>query len=285
MISKRLPKISIGMPVFNGDLFISEALDSLLAQTFNDFELIISDNCSTDATESICRKYAAKDQRIRYLRQVKNRGASFNFKLVLDEAAGEYFMWAAADDVWDPRWIETLLRESIATQSVVFGNLQQIDAERNIIHSIANNRNLSFCGRRIIRRAFFFLEPGIFGKANLIYGIYPRKILTPENVSVLGGGYIHTDMLFIYNLLKLVNFYVNCEVNLYKRIHHQYDRPNELLEKNNINRLNFYKLKNFMKYYDGYFWLSNSYEKVVIITLMPSALLYDVLIRLYKKIY
>ncbi|WNC86000.1 glycosyltransferase family 2 protein [Thermosynechococcus sp. QKsg1] len=89
--------LSIGMPVYNGAKFIREALDSLLAQTFTDFELIISDNASTDETEAICREYAAKDKRIRYVRQAQNLGAAANFKYVLDEARGEYFMWAAAD--------------------------------------------------------------------------------------------------------------------------------------------------------------------------------------------
>ena len=97
--SAKLPRVSIGMPVFNGDKFIREALDSLLAQTFTDFELIISDNASTDRTEAICREYAERDKRIRYVRQAENLGPAANFRFVLDEAVGEYFMWAAADDL------------------------------------------------------------------------------------------------------------------------------------------------------------------------------------------
>lgn len=99
-------KVSIGMPVFNGEKFIREALDSLLRQSFSDFELIISDNASTDGTERICREYAALDQRIRYIRQPTNIGAGFNFKFVLDEARSEYFMWAACDDVRSNDFVE-----------------------------------------------------------------------------------------------------------------------------------------------------------------------------------
>lgn len=99
------PKVSIGMPVYNGEPFIREALDSLLAQTFTDFELIISDNGSTDNTAVICQEYAAKDARIRHVRQAENRGALANFHFVLDGAVGDYFMWAAADDVWLPDYI------------------------------------------------------------------------------------------------------------------------------------------------------------------------------------
>ncbi|OFE11755.1 hypothetical protein PHACT_00110 [Pseudohongiella acticola] len=94
------------MPVFNGEEFIEEALESLLAQSFSNFELIISDNASTDSTEAICRNYARKDARVRYFRQTENLGSVANFKFVLEEAVGEYFMWAAADDLWAPNFIE-----------------------------------------------------------------------------------------------------------------------------------------------------------------------------------
>jgi len=100
------PLVSIGMPVFNGEQFIPAALDSILGQSFTDFELIVSDNASTDGTECICREYAERDKRIRYLRQPTNIGATANFKFVLDEARGEYFMWAACDDTRSPDFIE-----------------------------------------------------------------------------------------------------------------------------------------------------------------------------------
>lgn len=103
------PTVSIGMPVYNGEPFIREAIDSLLAQNFTDFELIISDNASTDGTEAICLEYAAKDMRIQYVRQAKNLGALGNFQFVLDKSVGEYFMWAAADDVRSRNFLESNL--------------------------------------------------------------------------------------------------------------------------------------------------------------------------------
>jgi glycosyltransferase involved in cell wall biosynthesis len=86
--------------VYNGQRYLGEALDSLLGQTLTDFELIISDNASTDATEEICRRYAAEDRRIRYIRQPRNIGANPNHNFVLREARGEYFKWAAHDDLY-----------------------------------------------------------------------------------------------------------------------------------------------------------------------------------------
>ena len=116
--AKTTPKVSIGMPVFNGGVTIRDALESLLAQTFTDFELIISDNGSTDDTEKICREYDAKDERIRYVRQPKNRGAAANWAFLLDQAVGEYFMWAAHDDLWDSSYIYELTSVLDADSSV-----------------------------------------------------------------------------------------------------------------------------------------------------------------------
>ena len=94
------PRLSIGLPVYNGERYLAESLDALLGQTYKNFELIISDNASTDGTAAICREYARQDPRIRYLRQSKNIGAAPNHNFVLSEAKGELFKWAAADDLY-----------------------------------------------------------------------------------------------------------------------------------------------------------------------------------------
>lgn len=106
--SQPVPCISIGMPVYNGEKYLSESLVLLLAQAFTDFELIISDNASTDKTEEICREYMSKDDRIRYIRQSENTGAVKNFDIVFQEARGKYFMWAAYDDRWAEDFLQTL---------------------------------------------------------------------------------------------------------------------------------------------------------------------------------
>jgi glycosyltransferase involved in cell wall biosynthesis len=105
MMSDDKPRLSIGLPVFNGENYLGEALDSILAQTYIDFELIISDNASTDETEKICRAYAARDERIRYFRNETNLGAAKNFNRVFELSSGEYFKWAAHDDVLGPEFL------------------------------------------------------------------------------------------------------------------------------------------------------------------------------------
>ncbi|WP_353946599.1 glycosyltransferase [Streptomyces sp. HUAS MG91] len=94
------PRLSVGLPVYNGEEYLAESLDALLGQTYEDFELIISDNASTDGTQDICRLYAAKDSRIRYQRLPRNVGATPNHNRLLDEARGELFKWASHDDLY-----------------------------------------------------------------------------------------------------------------------------------------------------------------------------------------
>jgi len=112
-------KVSIGLPVFNGDEFLSDAIKAVLAQSFTDFELIISDNASTDRTQEICKAFSAQDDRIKYLRQSVNRGAGWNFNEVFRLASGEYFKWLAHDDLIAPDFLEKCVKALDADPSVV----------------------------------------------------------------------------------------------------------------------------------------------------------------------
>jgi glycosyltransferase involved in cell wall biosynthesis len=98
-------RLTVGLPVYNGEQFLREAVDSILCQTFVDFELVISDNASTDPTEEICRAYAERDSRVRYLRSSANRGAAWNHNRVVEVARGSLFKWASADDVYRPQFL------------------------------------------------------------------------------------------------------------------------------------------------------------------------------------
>ena len=120
--NKELQKLSIGMPIFNGELFIHQAIKSILAQTFTNFELIISDNASTDSTREICEKFAKQDNRIRYFRQESNIGIHKNFNFVLKQAKNEYFAWAAVDDHLDNDYMEK--------------NIKVLESDKNIVSSV-----------------------------------------------------------------------------------------------------------------------------------------------------
>jgi len=112
-------KLSIGLPVYNGELFIERAIESILAQTFTDFELIISDNASTDSTQEICQNFSKKDNRIRIFKQEKNIGIHRNFYFLLSQAKGEYFAWTAVDDYLDKDFMEKNLKVLESHNSVV----------------------------------------------------------------------------------------------------------------------------------------------------------------------
>lgn len=103
------PLVSVGMPIYNGAATVRRALDALLAQDYQHFELIVSDNASTDDTWDILSAYAARDTRVRLFRNEQNQGALDNFHRVFELAQGEYFMWAAHDDWWEPSFISTCL--------------------------------------------------------------------------------------------------------------------------------------------------------------------------------
>lgn len=105
----KVPRLSIGLPVYNGENYLASALDSLLGQGFSDFELIICDNASTDRTSEICRVFAASDTRIRYHRNETNIGAAGNYNRTLELAQGEYFKWAAHDDVCLPGFLDACI--------------------------------------------------------------------------------------------------------------------------------------------------------------------------------
>jgi glycosyltransferase involved in cell wall biosynthesis len=101
-----MPRLSIGLPVYNGEKYLADALDSLLTQTYQDYELIISDNASSDGTAEICADYARRDARIRYFRQARNLGCAPNHNFVMAKATGELFKGASHDDLYAPDLLE-----------------------------------------------------------------------------------------------------------------------------------------------------------------------------------
>ena len=128
-MSSDKPRVSIGLPVLNGEEYLEEALDSILAQTYSDFELVISDDASTDHTQRICRAYAAKDRRIRYYRNERTLGASKNFNRVFELSSGEYFKWAAHDDVLAPEFLRRCVSVLARDSSIVlcYSKIGRID--------------------------------------------------------------------------------------------------------------------------------------------------------------
>ena len=140
-----MPKVSIGLPVYNGENFLAEAIESILGQTFEDFELIISDNCSTDATAAICQTYASRDKRIRYFRNEENIGASGNFIRVYRLSSAELFKWAAHDDVYRPEFLARCVKVLYDNPATVLSYTRAIaiDAHGTFVQTYPARPNLS----------------------------------------------------------------------------------------------------------------------------------------------
>ena len=96
----KVPRLSVGLPVYNSSAYVADSIEAILGQTFEDFDLIISDNASTDDTGDICRRYLKQDSRVRYFRQPKNVGLSPNHNFCVEQSEAELFKWAAGDDLY-----------------------------------------------------------------------------------------------------------------------------------------------------------------------------------------
>jgi len=121
-MNKPQTKVIVGLPVYNGERFIRRAIDSVLSQTFSDFELIISDNASTDLTPRICKEYMNKDKRVKFIQQKENKGGTWNFFFLLDLAKSDYFIWLDVDDYFSPYFLEK--------------NINVLESNKNIIASV-----------------------------------------------------------------------------------------------------------------------------------------------------
>jgi glycosyltransferase involved in cell wall biosynthesis len=133
-----LPKVSIGLPVYNGERHVEDAIRSVVSQSFGDFELIISDNASTDSTGDICRGWAVRDRRIRYFRNPSNIGAAPNYHQVFRLARADLFKWSAHDDMLEPGFLESCVAAIDADERAVlaYTAARQVDGDGNRIGEI-----------------------------------------------------------------------------------------------------------------------------------------------------
>jgi glycosyltransferase involved in cell wall biosynthesis len=193
------PLVSIGMPVYNGAAHLRGALDALLGQTYRYFELLISDNASTDETPAICEAYAARDSRIRYERNSSNIGATANFQHVLTRANGPLFMWAAHDDLWQPDFIAANVRELLQDPSVIasISMVEFIDIDSWIWKKLwapYGTSPLLGSVRENVSRVLW--NPGTGSR---VYGIFRVEALRPcSNFSEVWG----SDTTFVIKTLK-----------------------------------------------------------------------------------
>ena len=153
--------MTIGVPVYNGERFLRETLEAVLAQEFRDYELLISDNASTDGTERIVREFLARDSRISYQRNAENIGAARNFDLLAERARGTYFIWAGAHDQWAPTFLAkcVAVMESCPKVVLCYCPASCIDAEGRAFLTLRRTADTRGLGRYARYRAALWRVP------------------------------------------------------------------------------------------------------------------------------
>ena len=207
------PRLSIGLPVYNGERYLAESLDALLGQTYEDYELIISDNASTDSTQAICQSYAGRDSRIRYVRQDTNIGACPNHNHTFHLARGELFKWASYDDLYGRDLLRCCVEALDARPEVVLAHSHQaiIDGTGRVTHKVDYPLDTDVESAPARFRSLLFDVGG-----DDFYGIIRSDVLrrTPLNDS-----YHHSDRTLVAELALAGRFHQVPEVMFFRRDH------------------------------------------------------------------
>lgn len=222
-INTRKSKVSVGVPAFNSERFLRKRIDSILSQTFEDLELIISDNASTDSTPSICEEYVKKDKRVRFFQQKKNLGLMFNFEFVLKQARGEYFVWAGSDDIWNSNFLEKNVNILESNKTLV-GSISEVRffdlLNENITLDTEYHKSKNFVKYQHSRPAYGTYEKKVaiylkLRQGTSIYAVYRTEKLQK---SMLKFKEPESDLRVILGVLKYGDFHVLDEVLMYRNI-------------------------------------------------------------------
>ena len=212
-------RVSIGIPVYNGENFLEECLDYILSQTYDDFELLITDNASTDNTEAICRAYAAKDRRISYYRQEKNFGPVWNYNYAFEKSTGEYFKWAAHDDLCHPDFLLKCVEVLDLDKSIVLSYPQTaiIDDKGQVLRNYNYQVNTHSAEPQQRFRSLICVNHNLHG-AFEIFGLIRSNIL---RMTPLIEYYARGDSILLARLSLYGRFYQIPESLFFKRYHLQ----------------------------------------------------------------
>lgn len=213
-MTRTVPPVSIGLPVYNGERYLREAFESLLCQSFEDFELLVCDNASNDGTEAICREFARRDSRVIYHRGEVNQGASSNYNLAVELARGRYFRWHADDDLVDT---EALARnfEVLETHPEIilsYPRTQIIDEHSRVVRDYDDNLDVPspMPSERFSRVLLLTTE------CNAVFGLMRTDILR-QTARI--GKYIGSDVVLLGELSLYGQFRQVGDCVFYRRDH------------------------------------------------------------------
>ena len=207
------PRLTVGLPVYNGELYLAESMNALLGQTYEDFELVISDNASTDSTSDICREYAKLDSRIRYIRQEQNIGLINNHNFLIRQASGEFFKLAAHDDIYARTLLERLVEALDCHPEVVVAHCWEarVDATGKLSHGLGYP--VAVDGPRVAER---FRSMLFDGWDDYVYGVIRTSVLRQTH---LYASHHFADRTFNTELNLYGPFYLVPEWLYFRREH------------------------------------------------------------------
>ena len=215
------PRVSIALPVYNGENYLTDALDSLLSQSYEKFELIIGDNASTDETKNICESYAKKDRRVQYIRHETNIGAAGNYNYLFELAQGEYFKWAAHDDICSPDYLQSSVDKLDSDSSITLCCPKEIAIDKNgdVIENYMDKYHpLKNLASSSTYRRFYDLSCLNHG-CYMIFGLTRTNALqmTPKIANYLGS-----DRVLLAELSLFGRFWESPEPIYFRRHSEQY---------------------------------------------------------------
>jgi glycosyltransferase involved in cell wall biosynthesis len=208
------PLLTIGLPCYNSEKYLVQSIESLLNQTYRDFVLIISDNASEDGTAEICRRYAAADARVRYVRNPVNIGMSANFNSVFALARTKYFKWATADDYWDPEFLADALAVLEADADVVLCYPRAILVDSDGVEQSRYEDNLHLLQADPVARFVAVME-------NLHLVNHHLGVMRTDAIrrTHMFGKHLGADVGFVAELSLYGKFYRLPKHQLFRRFH------------------------------------------------------------------
>lgn len=208
------PRVSIGFPVYNGEKYIRQCLDTLLGQTYSDFEVVICDNGSSDSTVAICQEYAERDGRITFYQNESNLGAAYNYNKVFHLSKGEYFRWVAHDDYSAPTALERCveLLDTYPDAILSYPKTVLIDGPGNVLEYHEDGYDLRDDSASE-RFAKFFLSSGW---CHPVFGLIRREVLSKTG---LIGNFASSDRVLLGELAVFGKCYEVPEHLAYRRVH------------------------------------------------------------------
>jgi len=240
------PIICLGMPVYNGEDFLKQRLESIINQSYSNFILIISDNASTDNSQKICEEISKKDKRITYFRQEENKGGYWNFNFVLKKAKTKYFVWVPPDDIWSQNFLEKNIDVLEKNENIV-GSIGELSLYNQIKDPLTHKIRIKVLKNtkkfQYVHPAYGVIEEKIkfylnYSMGAMIFGVYRTDKLqkaAPHFEHIKNGSMWMGDLAYILNIIKEGDFEVVNDAFMYKHVRERSTSVIEYMKKENFN--------------------------------------------------